>query len=1011
MKKRIISFLLVLCMVAAMLPLTALAAAGTLDDSWVSNTVKVYKDGTTLHVYGTGSMADYASSKDTDWYAVSGNIQRIVIEAGVAKLGKNAFASCGSVSTIVLKRDLSSPTLGMDATSLPTGANVELEISGNVYMPDYDSNQPWANLKTRLSKVTLHEGVRSIGAQAFSGCTKLKSVVIPGSAEYIGKEAFANCLSLSSVYLIHDFSHNAASGKPFTIGADAFPAGNAGFSITLEISGNGAIPDYASADQQPWADYRPYLNKLIVGGDVPAIGNNAFHSCNKLGSISIYFNENAQTATKHFGSDCFKYPGNKTLNIVGVSAQYAFEKWSGATFANAASENTVVFYNALGMDVTAKWSAVNRAIELKPDTEKFFGDLELGYANVEPHQLTVKNTGNIPSGTLQIELSGGYPNAFQLSTQTLANLNPGATAVFAVVPVAGMPIGSYYTDVIVSDSVATIAIIRVSYLVGDPLSRASRFVMRMYTRVLNRPESAVTEEEKNGWAVPLMQKTITASQVAAEFLGSAEYRSVAHTNADFVTDLYEGLLDRTPSGAEVANWVNGMVAGMNRNAILAAFLGSQEFKNVCERDTILPGNVDVSKVNLNDSVPATAAALAFVTRLYDNCFGGQDPVGMNNWAVELTNGRLSAAQVAAGIFDSPQYRNSMKSDKDFVIDLYETILGRDPDVGGLNHWVASLANGMTRPQVFNGFCTSPEFAGYCVTGGFAAGSIDPSKFNMGTGTGTGGGTGIIKMSDADADAAVRKLYTDILGREVDEGGLAANKSVLVGGSATHATVAAGIAGSEEFRNRDLSDDAFLDAIGNALVGNTFTDAQRASMLVALQTGTTRAAVFANVCNSQEYKNYCQAKGYAWGSIDPAKYNMNTPHAVIYVSESVANELITRCYAEAWAVAATETDIKPYRDQMMNGSITGADLAASFFASDVCKARGLSAEDFVKAIYRVLLYREADEGGLANWANAINNGTARSQVFSDIVNSGEYTDCCNARGFAPARINPAAYNMG
>ena len=43
-------------------------------------------------------------------------------------------------------------------------------------------------------------GVTTIKANAFSGCTKLKSISIPSNVTYIGKEAFKECVNLSSIH-------------------------------------------------------------------------------------------------------------------------------------------------------------------------------------------------------------------------------------------------------------------------------------------------------------------------------------------------------------------------------------------------------------------------------------------------------------------------------------------------------------------------------------------------------------------------------------------------------------------------------------------------------------------------------------------------------------------------------------------------------------------------------------------------------------------------------------------
>ena len=1007
MKKRIISFLLVLCMVAAMLPFSALAAGtGTLDNPWVSNSVRVYRDESTLYVYGTGSMLDYANSQSVPWYSVSGNIQRIVIESSVSRLGANAFAACGSLKTISLKRDLTmGATLNMASSALPTGANVELEISGSSYMLDYDSNQPWANLKTRLTKVTVDEGVMSIGAQAFSGCTKLTSVVIPGSAQYIGKEAFAGCVSLTDVKLIHDFSCNAASGIPFTIGNDAFPSGNRGFNLALEISGNGAIPDYASADAQPWANYRGYLTELVIGGDVPRIGNNAFNSCEKLKNISIYFNEHGFAAQKTFGSDTFKYAANKTLNVIGVSEDYAFKAWNGATFVNKNVENTVVYYNAMGMTVTAQWSNVQRGLTLDPKDDVDYGDVEPGYAALTPYQVNIRNSGNVASGQLQVELSGGYPNAFYLSTKVIGSLVPGAVAAFAVIPNTNMPIGDYYTTVIVSDAEATIASFRIAFNVSTKESRAARFVMRLYVNGLGRAAEDVTADELNGYVNMLLLNRTTGSELAAKFFSSDEFRSQGLDNAAFVTRLYNGLLNRTPSAPELNNWVNALNNGMGRNEVFGNFINSIEFKNVCARDTVNVGTVDWRKLDLSNNVPASESAIKFVTRLYKNVLGRDpDEGGLKAWSTELTNNRLTAAEVAAGFFGSQEYRNQRKSNRDFAIDLYHTMMDREPDLPGLENWTTHMSNGMGRSTVFNGFCISPEFNALCAGYGYAAGSIDPSKYDMGS------STDVPRMTDSEATVAVTALYNKLLGRAPDAQGLANNKKGLMEGNTTHALVAASIAASQEFINRKLSNEEFVTAIYAALLGRTPNPAEMVSCVGTLA-GATRSYLFSTITDSDEYKVYCNTMGYSWSTIDPKNYVMQLPEPTMVVTEANATAFVTRCYQFALGRGIGGTEADGWKNELMYGNQNAAQVAAGILSSPEAKGRLTDSTGFLQAVYQILFARAADEAGLASWGSALANGATRVQVYTELLKSGEYAAKVKEFGLTAGGIDPNAYNMG
>jgi hypothetical protein len=73
-----------------------------------------------------------------------------------------------------------------------------LTISGTGDMNDYSSNDPapWGITPT---SVVIANGVTSIGAAAFSGCTSLTSVTIPASVTTIGAGAFSGCSGLTSV--------------------------------------------------------------------------------------------------------------------------------------------------------------------------------------------------------------------------------------------------------------------------------------------------------------------------------------------------------------------------------------------------------------------------------------------------------------------------------------------------------------------------------------------------------------------------------------------------------------------------------------------------------------------------------------------------------------------------------------------------------------------------------------------------------------------------------------------
>ena len=104
-------------------------------------------------------------------------------------------------------------TVGMTASALePTGQcgdNVywtfdeptgELVISGEGEMRNYTVS-PFKSGEYTIKKITIEEGVTSIGNYAFQNCANVKSIDIPDSVTYIGERAFSCCGDIGSIYI------------------------------------------------------------------------------------------------------------------------------------------------------------------------------------------------------------------------------------------------------------------------------------------------------------------------------------------------------------------------------------------------------------------------------------------------------------------------------------------------------------------------------------------------------------------------------------------------------------------------------------------------------------------------------------------------------------------------------------------------------------------------------------------------------------------------------------------
>ena len=100
-------------------------------------------------------------------------------------------------------------------------------------------------------------------------------------------------------------------------------------------------------------------------------------------------------------------------------------------------------------------------------------------------------------------------------------------------------------------------------------------VFRLYQATLGRSPDLTGLANWSGRLAEDMDYT----DVAAGFVGSPEFQNVygALSNRDFVTLLYENVLDRAPDASGLANWSGRLDDGMSREEVVRGFAQSAEF--------------------------------------------------------------------------------------------------------------------------------------------------------------------------------------------------------------------------------------------------------------------------------------------------------------------------------------------------------------------------------------------------------------------------------------------------
>ena len=138
-----------------------------------------------LTISGEGAIPD-VEYRQAPWSQYEGKVRQIIIEAGVTKIGENAFAAISTSDNKLksIKIPGSVTEIGTQAFTEAVTKDAKLVIPiGTKKIGDY------AFMGTRVSEITIPATVTEIGEGAFAG-TKEYSVFIPRTVTSIGDHAF-----------------------------------------------------------------------------------------------------------------------------------------------------------------------------------------------------------------------------------------------------------------------------------------------------------------------------------------------------------------------------------------------------------------------------------------------------------------------------------------------------------------------------------------------------------------------------------------------------------------------------------------------------------------------------------------------------------------------------------------------------------------------------------------------------------------------------------------------------
>ena len=144
-----------------------------------------------------------------------------------------------------------------------------------------------------FTKITIPEGVTSIGIRAFYHCDSLSEITIPSSVTSIGEQAFSGCTNLAKVNIpegvtsIGDYTfYECKSLSEITIPSSVTSIGNTAFSGCTNLAEVNISEGVTSIEYEAFMACSG-LKTITLPNSITSIGEKAFYGCWGLHTITL----------------------------------------------------------------------------------------------------------------------------------------------------------------------------------------------------------------------------------------------------------------------------------------------------------------------------------------------------------------------------------------------------------------------------------------------------------------------------------------------------------------------------------------------------------------------------------------------------------------------------------------------------------------------------------------------------------------------------------------------------
>jgi|GEM_PF-6445793 len=286
-------------------------------------------------------------------------------------------------------------------------------------------------------------------------------------------------------------------------------------------------------------------------------------------------------------------------------------------------------------------------------------------------------------------------------------------------------------------------------------------------------------------------------------------------------------------------------------------------------------------INFNDTAPPSSEVSSFVERLYENVLGrNSDEGGLKHWIETLQTS--NAADVAKSFFNSSEFLNHNYADSQFVQTAYLTFMDREYDQGGLDHWLNQLSSGLTRDGLLDSFARSGEFTNIAQSYGIDAYSDEATTQNPNL---------------TSLESFVERFYTVALNRDSDSSGLDYWSAALENGTLSADDIAKGFFLSTEFTNKNLSNDDFIDTAYETFFNREADSGGKSHWLTQLNGGLSRDDMLDGFIYSDEFEILADSYGIEVGAIEVVQLPISDEPDSVDIDDLVGRYTLIEADAE------------------------------------------------------------------------------------------------------------------